>query len=171
MTTSREFAEFSYQTIKSWSRERRVVAKAEQLEGKENPRYVVTSLSARAWPAAKLYEELYCARGEMENRIKEQLSLFSERMSAQTLRANQLRLYFSSLAYTLMLGLRRLGLAGTRWAQAQTETIRRRLLKIGVRVQVTARRVWLSLAEGWPGRELFEAVWRALCAASPPLSA
>lgn len=168
---AREFAEFSYQTLKSWSRQRRVVAKAEQLEGKENPRYVVTSLSARAWPAAKLYEELYCARGEMENRIKEQLSLFSERMSAQTLRANQLRLYFSSLAYTLMLGLRRLGLAGTRWAQAQTETIRRRLLKIGVRVQVTARRVWLSLAEGWPGRELFEAVWRALREASPPLPA
>lgn len=167
---AREFAEFRYQTLKSWSRERRVVAKAEQLEGKENPRYVVTSLSKRACSARKLYEELYCARGEMENRIKEQLSLFSDRMSAATLRANQLRLYFSSIAYTLMLGLRRLGLAGTRFAQAQTETIRRRLLKIGVRVRVTARRVWLSLAEGWPGRELFEAVWRAL-RESPPLPA
>ena len=163
---AREFAEFDYQTFDSWSRERRVVAKAEQLEGKENPRYVVTSLSAEEWPARELYEELYCARGEMENRIKEQLSLFADRMSAQTLRANQLRLYFSALAYTLMLGLRRLGLAGTRWARAQTETIRRRLLKIGVRVKVTVRRVWLSMAEGWPDRDLFEAVWRAL--RSPP---
>lgn len=167
---AREFAALRYQTLSSWSRERRVIAKAEQLEGKENPRYVVTSLSARAYSAEELYEELYCARGEMENRIKEQLSLFSDRMSAQTLRANQLRLYFSSLAYTLMLGLRRLGLAGTAWAQAQTDTIRRRLLKIGVRVRVTARRVWLSLAEGWPGRELFEAVWGAL-RESPPTAA
>ena len=132
---------------------------------------MVTSLSARAYAAEQLYEELYCARGEMENRIKEQLSLFSERMSAQTLRANQLRLYFSSLAYTLMLGLRRLGLEGTALAQAQTETIRRRLLKIGVRVRVTARRVWLSLSEGWPDRQLFEAVWRALREALPPLPA
>jgi len=163
---AREFTEFDYQTLHSWSRERRVVAKAEQLEGKQNPRYVVTSLSAEAWPARELYEELYCARGEMENRIKEQLSLFADRMSAQTLRANQLRLYFSGLAYTLLLGLRRLGLAGTRWARAQTETIRRRLLKIGVRVKVTARRVWLSMAEGWPDRDLFEAVWTALRA--PP---
>jgi len=167
---AREIAELRYQTLNSWSRERRVVAKAEQLEGKENPRYVVTSLSKQAYSAQKLYEQLYCARGEMENRIKEQLSLFSDRMSAQTMRANQLRLYFSSLAYTLMLGLRRLGLAGTAWAQAQTETIRRRVLKIGVRVKVTARRVWLSLAEGWPGRELFAAVWRAL-RESPPLPA
>ena len=167
---AREFAEFRYQTLSSWSRERRVVAKAEHLEGKENPRYVVTSLSKQAYSAQKLYEELYCARGEMENRIKEQLSLFSDRMSAETLRANQLRLYFSSIAYTLMLGLRRLGLAGTRFAQAQTETIRRRLLKIGVRVRVTARRVWLSLAEGWPGRALFESAWRAL-RESPPLPA
>ena len=163
---AREFTEFDYQTRDSWSRERRVVAKAEQLEGKENPRYVVTSLSAEAWPARELYEELYCARGEMENRIKEQLSLFADRMSAQTLRANQLRLYFSAPAYTLLLGLRRLGLAGTRWARARSETIRRRLLKIGVRVKVTARRVWLSMAEGWPDRDLFEAVWRALRA--PP---
>ena len=167
---ARECGELRYQTLQSWSRERRVVAKAEQLEGKENPRYVVTSLSGQAYSAQKLYEDLYCARGEMENRIKEQLSLFSDRMSAETLRANQLRLYFSSLAYTLMLGLRRLGLAGTGWAQAQTETIRRRLLKIGVRVRVTARRVWLSLAAGWPGRELFAAVWRAL-RESPPLTA
>ena len=143
-----------------------VVAKAEQLEGKENPRYVVTSLRAKQWPAQRLYEQLYCARGEMENRIKEQLSLFADRMSSETLRANQLRLYFSSLAYTLLLGLRRLGLRGTGWARAQTETIRRRLLKIGVRVKVSARRVWLSLSESWPYQEVFEQVWQAL--RSPP---
>jgi hypothetical protein len=164
---SRVFTEFAYQTRESWSRARRVVAKAEQLEGKENPRYVVTSLSADEWPAQRLYEELYCARGEMENRIKEQLSLFADRMSSETMRANQLRLYISSLAYTLMLGLRRLGLPGTRWARAQSETIRRRLLKIGVRVKVSARRVWLSLAEGWPYQDEFEQIWRALRA--PPL--
>ena len=163
---ARVFCEFQYQTRDSWSRARRVVAKAEQLEDKENPRYVVTSLRARQWPAQRLYEELYCARGEMENRIKEQLSLFADRMSSETMRANQLRLYFSSLAYTLLLGLRRLGLAGTAWARAQSETIRRRLLKIGVRVRVTARRVWLSLSGGWPYQEVFEQVWQAL--RSPP---
>jgi hypothetical protein len=143
------------------------VAKAEQLEGKENPRYVVTSLSAEEWPAQRLYEELYCARGEMENRIKEQLSLFADRMSSETMRANQLRLCFSSLACTLMLGLRRLGLRGSEWARAQSETIRRRLLKIGVRVKVSARRVWLSLAEKGPCQELFEQAWRALRAPPP----
>jgi hypothetical protein len=157
---ARVFCGFWYQTRESWSRARRVVAKAEQLEGKENPRYVVTSLSAQEWPPQRLYEELYCARGEMENRIKEQLSLFADRMSSETMRANQLRLYLSSLAYTLLLGLRRLGLRGTVWARA-------RLLKIGVQVRVSARRVWLSLAEGWPYQEMFEHVWRALRA--PPL--
>lgn len=162
---AREFAEFRYQTLKSWSRERRVVAKAEQLEGKENPRYVVTSLDAERHPARHLYEQLYCARGEMENRIKEQLDLFADRMSTQTLRANQLRLYLSSIAYTLMLGLRRLGLAGTAWARAQTETLRRRVLKIGVRVSISARRVRLSLAEGWPWRGLFQTLWENLCGA------
>jgi hypothetical protein len=164
---ARVFCEFRYQTRESWSRARRVVGKAEQLEGKENPRYLVTSLSAQQWPAQRLYEELYCARGEMENRIKEQLSLFADRMSSETLRANQLRLYFSSLAYTLLLGLRRLGLRGTAWARAQTETIRRRLLKIGVRVKVSARRVWLSLAESWPYQHEFEQIWRTLRA--PPV--
>jgi hypothetical protein len=164
---ARVFCEFQYQTRESWSQARRVVAKAEQLEDKENPRYVVTSLGAEQWPPQQLYEETYCARGEMENRIKEQLSLFADRMSSETMRANQLRLYISSLAYTLMLGLRRLGLPGTRWARAQSETIRRRLLKIGVRVKVSARRVWLSLAEGWPYQDEFEQIWRALRA--PPL--
>ena len=163
---ARRFVEFEYQTLKSWSRARRVVAKAEQLEGKENPRFVVTSLNRKRYAARRLYEQFYCARGEMENRIKEQLSLFADRMSAQTIRSNQMRLYFSSLAYTLMLGLRRLGLEGTGWARLQTETLRRRLLKVGTRVRVTARRVWLSLAESWPWRALFETVWRHLC--GPP---
>lgn len=159
---ARRFAEFDYQTRASWSRARRVAAKAEQLEGKENPRYVVTSLDASRYPAQQLYEQLYCARGEMENRIKEQLELFADRMSTQTLRSNQMRLYFSSLAYALALGLRRLGLEGTSWARAQTQTLRRRLFKIGARVRVTARRVWLSLASSWPWRALFETVWRRL---------
>jgi len=164
---ARRFVEFDYQTLRSWSRARRVVAKAEQLEGKENPRFVVTSLSRKRYAARRLYEQLYCARGEMENRIKEQLSLFADRMSTQTIRANQMRLYFSSLAYTLMLGLRRLGLAGTAWARLQTETLRRRLLKVGTRLRVTARRVWLSLAESWPWRALFETVFRRLCGPTP----
>jgi len=160
---ARRFVDLDYRTRKSWSRARRVVAKAEQIEGKPNPRFVVTSLNQKRYSARRLYERLYCERGEMENRIKEQLSLFSDRMSTQTIRANQMRLYFSSLAYTLMLGLRRLGLAGTAWARMQTETLRRRLLKVGTRVKVTARRVWLSLAESWPWRALFETVFRRLC--------
>ncbi len=145
---AREFTEFAYQTRKSWSRARRVVAKAEQLEGKENPRYVVTSLSADEWAAQRLYEDFYCQRGERENRIKEQLSLFVDRLSTETMRANQLRLSLSSLAYGLVVGLRRLGLAGTGWVRAPTETIRRVLLKVGARVRETVRKVWLSMASG-----------------------
>ncbi|MFQ5668463.1 MAG: IS1380 family transposase [Candidatus Binatia bacterium] len=159
---ARAFTEFAYQTRTSWSRARRVVAKAEQLEGKENPRYVVTSLGAERWKAQALYEELYCQRGEMENRIKEQLSLFADRMSTETMRANQLRLYLSSMAYGLLLGLRRLGLAGTRWARAQTETIRRVLLKVGARVRGTVRKVWVSMASGYAYGELFGEVHEAL---------
>ena len=112
---ARVFAELEYQTLESWSRARRVLAKAEQLEGKENSRYVVTTLDAESWPARQLYEDLYCERGEAENRIKEQLSLFADRMSTETLRANQLRLYLSTLAYVMMVALRRLGLQGTSW--------------------------------------------------------
>lgn len=159
---ARVYSEFEYRTLESWSRARRVVAKAEQLVGKQNPRYVVTSLDAESWPPQRLYEQLYCGRGEAENRIKEQLSLFADRMSTETLRANQLRLYLSSLAYVLLVGLRRLGLAGTQWARAQTETIRRGLLKIGALVKVSVRRVHLSLASGYPDEEAFAAVYRAL---------
>ena len=160
---ARVFTEFLYQTTSgSWSRTRRVVAKAEQLEGKQNPRYVVTNLDAESWPARKLYEDLYCERGEMENRIKEQLSLFAGRVSAETLQANQLRLNFSAAAYVLLHGLRRLGLQGTELARAQATTIRLRLLKIGARVRVTARKVWLSLASSFPLQPLFAQVWAAL---------
>ncbi len=159
---ARVFTEFFYRTRVSWSRSRRVVAKAEQLLGKENPRYVVTSLSPEAWPAQKLYERLYCARGEMENRIKEQLSLFSDRLSTETLRANQLRLYFSSLAYVLVHALRRLALRGTKWAEAQVDTIRLKLLKIAAEVRVTARRIWVRYSSAYPWKHLFVVAWSAL---------
>jgi len=159
---ARVFCEFAYRTNKSWSRARRVVAKAEQIEGKENPRYLVTSLGKEAWPAQKLYEQLYCARGEMENRIKEQLSLFADRLSTETLRANQLRLYFSSLAYVLLEALRRLGLAGTEWAQAQADTIRLKLLKIAAQVRLTARRIWVRYSCAYPWQNVFAAAYAAL---------
>ena len=151
---ARVFCEFTYRTKKSWSQARRVIAKAEQIAGKGNPRYLVTSLDAQDWPAQKLYEQLYCARGEMENRIKEQLHLFADRLSMETLRANQLRLYFSSLAYVLVEALRRLGLAGTEWAEAQVDTIRLKLLKIAAQVRITTRRIWVRYSCAIPGRTL-----------------
>jgi hypothetical protein len=163
---ARVFSEFSYRAKKTkkggWDRERRVVAKAEHLEGKENPRFIVTSLSNDPWAAQALYEELYCARGDMENRIKEQLSLFADRVSAETMRANQLRLYFSVMAYVLMSGLRRLGLKATELAQAQVSTIRTKLLKIGARVRVTVRKVWISMASSYPWQGLYQQVWANL---------
>jgi hypothetical protein len=159
---ARVFREFPYQTRRSWSRARRVVAKAEYLAKGENPRFVVTSLGAEAWPARELYEQLYCARGEMENRVKEQLSLFADRMSTETLRANQLRLYFSAFAYVLVHGLRRLALAGSEWAKAQVGTIRLRLLKIAAEVRISARRIWVRYARAYPWKALFAAAWSAL---------
>jgi hypothetical protein len=159
---ARVFTEFEYETRDSWSRARRVVAKAEQIEGKENPRFVVTSLDAEAWPARALYEQLYCERGEMENRIKEQMSLFADRLSTETMRSNQLRLYLSSLAYVLVCGLRRLALKGSEWAEAQVGTIRLRLLKVAARVRVTARRIWVSYSSAYAWRKQFEAAFAAL---------
>ena len=160
---ARVFTEFLYQTVSgSWSRQRRVIAKAEHLEGKENPRFVVTSLAVQVWPAQKLYEELYCARGDMENRIKEQLSLFADRLSTETMRANQVRMYFSAVAYTLLQALRRLGLQGTDLAQAQCSTIRLKLLKIGALIRISVRRVHLLLASGYPHQELFARIYRQL---------
>jgi hypothetical protein len=156
------FTEFFYRTRNSWSRSRRVVAKAEQIQGKENPRFVVTSLGPSEWLAQALYEQLYCARGEMGNRIKEQWSLFSDRLSTETMRANQLRLYFSSLAYVLLHALRRIALRGTEWAQAQAGTIRLRLLKIAAQVRVSARRIRLCYSSSYPWKPLFAAAWSAL---------
>jgi hypothetical protein len=162
-TAARVFTEFSYKTRKSWKRKRRVVAKAEHLEKGANPRFVVTSLSAEQMEARALYEELYCARGEMENRIKEQqLGLFADRTSTEWMRSNQLRLYFSTFAYQLMQGLRRLGLQGTEMAQAQCQTIRLKLLKIGAQIRVTVRKVWLSLAAGYPFAKIFAEVYHNL---------
>ncbi len=160
---ARAFAELTYQTLDSWSCARRVVAKAEVLPGLDgpnvNPRFVVTSLPSATHAAPRLYEALYCARGDMENRIKEQqLMLFADRTSAGTLRANQLRLTFSSVAYTLLAALRRLGLAGTALARAQCTTIRLTLLKIGARIRVTVRKVWVALASGCPHAALFARV-------------
>jgi len=165
---ARVFKEFRYQTRESWSRPRRVVAKAEHLEKGANPRFVVTSLGAQRWEARELYEDLYCARGEMENRIKEQLMLFADRTSTAWLRSNQIRLYFSSMAYVLMEALRRLGLKQTELAQAQCSTIRLKLLKIGALVRITVRRVWVSMAEGYPYAELFGQAWAQLRASPAP---
>jgi len=148
---ARFFRDFTYRTRNSWSRKRRVIGKAEHLPGKANPRFIVTNLPPYRGGARHLYEKLYCVRGEMENRIKEQqLGLFADRTSTATIQANQLRLYFSSFAYVLMHGLRRLGLAGTNLAKAQCTTIRVKLLKIGMRLRVTARKVWLSFSESYP---------------------
>lgn len=161
---ARVFKQFYYKTRKSWSQQRRVVAKAEHLEKGENPRFVVTSLTAEEWPAPALYEELYCARGDMENRIKEQLMLFADRTSTAYLRSNQLRLYFSSVAYVLLQMLRHLGLQGTELAKAQCATIRLKLLKIGALIRISVRKVWVSWAGGYPYVELFRQVYEKLCA-------
>jgi len=163
---ARVFHDFQYQTRKTkrggWDRERRVAAKAEHIDGKENPRFVVTSLSREQWAAPALYEELYCARGDMENRIKEQFSLFADRVSSETIRANQMRLYLSALAYVLVEGLRRLGLPATELAQAQVATIRIKLLKIGAQIRVTVRKVWVSMASSYPWQDLYRQVWANL---------
>lgn len=164
---TRHFADFSYQTLKSWSKSRRVIGKAEYLSKGENPRFVVTSIAAERIEARALYEEHYCARGEMENHIKEQqLALFADRTSTAQLRSNQLRLWFSSVAYALMHALRRLGLTGTSLERAQCDTIRLKLLKIGAAVRVSVRRVWLSLSESYPYRQVFEQALANLAAAS-----
>lgn len=153
---ARVFKDFRYKTRDSWTRERRVVGKAEYITDKENPRFVVTTLSSEQWPAQALYEDLYCARGEMENRIKEQqLGLFADRTSTHTLRGNQLRLWLSSIAYLILHDLRRLALCGTALGRAQVSTIRCRLLKIGAVVKVSVRRVYVSLSSVFPLQELF----------------
>jgi Transposase DDE domain group 1 len=165
---AREFAELRYQTLETWSRARRVVAKAEHLAKGPNPRFVVTSVPAEDRAAQPLYEEDYCGRGEMENRIKEQqLHLFADRTSARTMRANQVRLYFSSIAYVLLEALRRLGLAGTELACAQCQTIRLKLLKIGALVRVTVRKVWVKFSSGSPHAAVFRRVHANLTRSRP----
>ena len=147
----RQFQELRYQTHKSWSCERRVVAKVEHLPRGKNPRFIVTSVPVQECDGRRLYEEVYCARGDMENRIKEQqLGLFADRTSTRKLAGNQLRLYFSAFAYVMMETLRRVGLAGTKLARAQSWTLRVRLLKIGAQVRITSRKVWLSFSESYP---------------------
>lgn len=153
---SRVFKDFLYRTRKSWSCPRRVIGKAEHLAKGANPRFVVTSLSDEAWKAQALYERLYCARGEMENRIKEQqLCLFADRTSTHHMSSNQVRLWLSSVAYVLLDALRRLGLEGTDLARARCDTIRLKLLKIGAQVKVTVRRVWVQFASSYPYAALF----------------
>lgn len=166
---ARLFKCFEYKTRKSWSQKRTVVAKAEHLSKGENPRFVVTSLElAKSNPQA-LYEQIYCARGEMENRIKEQqLMLFADRTSAHTMRANQLRLTFSTIAYVLHHALRTFGLSGTELASAQADTIRTRVLKIGAQIKVTVRRIWVRLSSAHPLQKIFETIISHLRTNLPP---
>jgi len=164
---ARRFKDFQWTTLDSWSRQRRVVAKAEWLSGKANPRFVVTSLTPEWAEARILYEDLYCARGDMENRIKEaQGDLFGDRTSTRSLRANQLRLWFASLAYVLLCALRRIGLAGTLLAMASCMSLRLKLLKIGATVTRSTRRIKLAMAEGFPLRETFAIAHQRLAAAA-----
>lgn len=168
---SRVFKDLTYRTRKSWSRARRVVGKAEHLKAGPNPRFVVTSLTSAEWTDQKLYEDLYCARGEMENRIKEQqMCLFADRTSTHFEASNQVRLWFSSVAYVLLNELRRLGLKGTDLAQARCDTIRLKLLKIGAQVRVSVRRVWVQMSSAYPNAALFRQVISQL-RAGPPLAA
>jgi hypothetical protein len=166
---ARCFRDLRYRTRKSWSRERRVVAKAEQLGTKPNPRFVVTSLAATSSPAQLLYEKLYCARGDMENRIKEQqLGMFADRTSTATMRGNQLRLWIASLAYTLAQALRHIGLAGTALARAQVDTIRLRLLKLSGVVKISVRRIRVALSSAFPLQDVYATVLRNLQALPSP---
>ncbi len=164
---ARRFKELTWSTRKSWSRKRRVIGKAEWTQGGANPRFIVTSLMAADGDGRRLYEDVYCARGEMENRIKEcQMDLFADRTSTGTMRANQLRLWFASMAYVLLDSLRRLALQGTALANATCGTIRRKLFKIGALVTISVRRIKLAMASGCPYKAVFAAAHRALAAAA-----
>ena len=151
---ARRFKDFQWATLDTWSRRRRVVAKAEWTQGEANPRFVVTSLKRAEAGARQLYEDIYCARGDMENRIKEcQLDLYADRTSAATMRANQLRLWFASMAYVLICALRRIGLAETSFADATCGTIRLKLLKIGALVRISVRRIRIAMASACPAAQ------------------
>jgi hypothetical protein len=165
---ARRFRDFRYRTRESWKHGRRVVGKAEYLAKGENPRFVVASLPIEEMDARSLYEDFYCARGEMENRIKEQqLDLFADRTSTSWLHSNQIRLYLSSIAYCVVAALRRLALVGTDMARAQCGTIRVRLLKIGAQLRITVRKVWISMAAGHPAAAVFAAAHRTLMSGIP----
>ena len=164
---ARRFKDFQWRTLDSWSRERRVVAKAEWTQGEANPRFVVTSLKRAEAGARQLYEDIYCARGDMENRIKEcQLDLYADRTSAQTMRANQLRLWFAAMAYVLICALRRIGLAETTLADATCGTIRLKLLKIGALVRISCRRIKIAMASACPAAEEWGRAARRLAEAA-----
>jgi len=161
--SARLFKELTYRTKKSWSRARRVIGKAEATAQGKNPRFIVTSFNIEEYAGKALYEDVYCARGEMENRIKEcQLDMFADRLSANLFRVNQLRLWFSSFAYTLVESLRRLALGATRFTRATVGTIRLKLLKIGALITVSVRRVKLALGSGFPYADDFHTAYLAL---------
>jgi len=160
---ARRFKDFLWSTRTSWSRMRRVIGKAEWTQGEANPRFIVTSRPGQEIDGRRLYEDVYCARGEMENRIKEcQLDLFADRTSAATMRANQLRLWFASFAYVLLCALRRIGLAQTQFARASCGTIRLKLLKIGALVRISVRRVAVAMASACPWQNAFTLAHTAL---------
>jgi hypothetical protein len=164
---ARRFRDFRWSTLDSWSRRRRVIGKAEWTHGEANPRFVVTSLKRGEIDARILYERVYCARGDMENRVKEcQLDLFASRASAATMRANQLRLWFASMAYVLLCALRRIGLAHTEFAEATCGTMRLRLLKIGALVRISVRRVKIAMASAHPFQAEFALAHARLTAAA-----
>jgi hypothetical protein len=168
-SAARVFSEFDYRTKQTWSRARRVVAKAESLPGKDNPRFVVTSYDAERFDPKTLYEQEYCARGEMENRLKEQqLDLFGDRTSCTSMRANQLRVWLASVAYLLMVEFRATALAGTELERAQTKTIRLRLLKVGALITISVRRVRIALSSVFPLQHVFtDALELIKCAYAP----
>ena len=156
---ARVFRQFSYRTLESWSRRRRVVGKIEYIKDKENYRFVVTSLGFQEVAPQQLYEDWYCARGDMENRIKEQqLDMFADRTSTHHMRSNQIRLWFSSLAYTLVQLLREFALCNTEMACAQCGTIRSKLFKIGGRIEISVRKVWIHFSEAYPHQALFSKI-------------
>jgi hypothetical protein len=164
---ARRFKDFQWSTIDSWSRRRRVIAKAEWTQGESNPRFIVTSLKRSEAAARHLYEDIYCARGDMENRIKEcQLDLYADRTSAATMRANQLRLWFASMAYVLVCALRRIGLAKTVFADATCGTIRLKLLKIGALIRLSVRRVRIAMASACPATDEWAGAARRLDSAA-----
>jgi hypothetical protein len=163
----RRFKSFMWMTRRTWSRRRRVVAKAEWTQGEANPRFVVTSLARDECKAKYLYEKVYCARGDMENRIKEcQLDLYADRTSTATMRANQLRLWFYSMAYILLCATRRIGLHDTEFAKATCGTIRLKLLKIGALVRVSVRRIKVAMASGCPAAQVWGLAATRLAAAA-----